>query len=55
MWYSQESYPEAMESLDPDVRNKAIEIGNTLLSEWMDEDKAIPLAIDRAKSLVASK
>lgn len=41
-------YPESMKNLDDEVRNKAIDILNELMQTY-DEDRAIPIAIARAK------
>ncbi len=43
------SYPTSMKNLPPLVREKAIEIANTLLTEGMDEGMAIRVAIAKAK------
>ena len=44
-WY----YPAAMKHLSPSVRMKAIEIGNALLAEGMEEGRAIRIAIAKGK------
>jgi uncharacterized protein YdaT len=41
-----------MRNLDQAVREKAIEIGNALLDEGVDEGKAIRIAIAKAKEWV---
>jgi len=42
-------FPAAMRRLDPEVRDKAIEIANALLGEGHDEGFAIRVAIAKAK------
>jgi uncharacterized protein YdaT len=42
-------YPSSMKNLSPPVRDKAIEIANSLLAEGMDEGMAIRVAIAKAK------
>jgi len=42
-------YPTSMKNLPPLVREKAMEIANALLSEGMEEGKAIRVAIAKAK------
>lgn len=49
MPWDEQSYPPAMEHLDPLVRRKAIEIANALLDEGHDDGFAIRVAIARAK------
>lgn len=56
MPWTKNDYPVSMKNLDPDVRNKAIEIANALLTEeHYEEGKAIPIAIDKAKEYVANR
>jgi uncharacterized protein YdaT len=55
MPWTKNDYPVSMKNLDPDVREKAIEIANALITEEHYEDgKAIPIAIDKAKEYVAN-
>lgn len=50
MPWTPQDYPAAMKSLTPEVRNKAIEIANSLLEkEGYPEERAIPIAIDTAE------
>jgi len=42
-------FPPSMEHLPARLRRKAIEIGNALLEEGMEEGKAIRIAIAKAK------
>lgn len=50
MPWTKNDYPSSMKHLSASVRNKAIEIGNTLVDdEHMEEGKAIPIAISQAK------
>lgn len=53
MPWSKNDYPDSWNNLDPDVRNKAIEIGNALLREQnYDESRVIAIATDKAKQSV---
>lgn len=52
MPWSKNDYPAAMKNLDPEVRDKAIEIANALLEEGYEDGRAIPIAIDKAKETV---
>ncbi len=47
-------YPPSMAHLPARVRKKAIEIGNALLVEGMEEGKAIRIAIAKAKEWASS-
>lgn len=49
MPWNESYYPVAMRHLDPLTRMKAIEIGNALLAEGMEEGKAIRIAIAKGK------
>lgn len=50
MPWTENNYPSSMKNLTPEVRNKAIEIANSLLEkEGYPEDRAIPIAIDTAE------
>ena len=42
-------YPDSMKHLPEDAREKAIEIANALLEDGMEEDRAIRIAIAKAK------
>jgi uncharacterized protein YdaT len=54
MPWTKTDYPNSMKNLPEEVRNKAIEIGNALLSEnKMDEGIIIATAISRAKDWAA--
>jgi uncharacterized protein YdaT len=48
-------FPIAMKYLNVDVREKAIDIGNALMDEDMEEGIAIATAISRAKDWAANK
>jgi len=51
--WTENDYPASMKNLDPDVREKAIEIANALVQEEHYHDgKAIPIAIDKAREYV---
>ncbi|WP_286181225.1 hypothetical protein [Bacillus sp. ISL-37] len=53
MPWTKNDYPSSMKNLDPDVREKAIEIANALVEEeHYDDGKAIPIAIDKAREFV---
>ena len=47
-------YPPSMGQLPARVRTKAIEIGNALLEEGMEEGRAIRIAIAKAKAWARS-
>lgn len=49
MPWTKDDYPASMKNLDPDVREKAIEIANAVLEEDKDEGKAIAIGIDKAR------
>lgn len=50
MPWTKNDYPDSMKNLPKDVREKAIEVANSLVEkENMPEGKAIPIAIDTAK------
>src|SRR6056297_1420014 len=56
MPYTKKNYPNTMKNLSSDVREKAIEILNTLLEEKkMDESIAIPTSISRAKDWASNR
>ena len=42
-------FPSSMKNLPPIVREKAVEIANALLSEGMEEGKAIRIAVAKAR------
>ncbi|RDI36944.1 DUF2188 domain-containing protein [Falsibacillus pallidus] len=50
MSWSKNDYPDSFKNLTIDTKSKAIEIGNALLDEGYEEERAIPIAIDRARS-----
>ncbi|MCK9270784.1 MAG: hypothetical protein WC271_10280 [Bacteroidales bacterium] len=50
MPWTKNDYPDSMKNLGKKVRDKAIEIANALVEEEkMDEGRAIPIAISKAK------
>ena len=50
MPWNRNDFPDSMKSLNPVVRDKAIDIANTLLEEeGYEEDRAIPIAIAQAE------
>jgi len=53
MTWTKTDYPIAMENLDHHVREKAIEIANTLVEkEHINEGMSIPIAISKAKEWI---
>ena len=55
MPWSKNDYPASMKNLDPDVREKAIEIANALLRENYEEGRAISIATAQAHEYVEGK
>jgi uncharacterized protein YdaT len=51
MPWNSNDYPDAMKNLDKEVREKAIEVANSLLEDGYDEGRAIPIAIDEAEKI----
>jgi uncharacterized protein YdaT len=49
MPWSSDQYPDSMKNLDRRIRNKAIEIANSLLEEGYEEGRAISIATAQAK------
>ena len=54
MPWNEKDYPVSMKNLDKDVRSKAIEIANALLDEGYEKGRAIPIAVDQAKTYTAN-
>lgn len=52
MPWSKNDYPDSMKNLEPDVREKAIEIANALLRDDTDEGRAIAIATAQARKAV---
>lgn len=52
MPWSKSDYPDSFKNLEPDVRNKAIEIANALLREGTEEGRAISIATAKAREYV---
>lgn len=52
MPWSKNDYPASMKNLEPDVREKAIEIANALLRDDTDEGRAIAIATAQARKAV---
>ncbi|MCM3744933.1 hypothetical protein M3193_12345 [Sporosarcina luteola] len=52
MPWTTNNYPDSFKNLEPDVRNKAIEIANALLREGNDEGKSISIATAKAREYV---
>lgn len=56
MAYKKENFPTSMKNLLPEIREKAIEILNTLVDEKeMELNMAIPTAISRAKDWATNR
>ena len=56
MPWNKKNYPRSLKNFTPEVRDKAIEIGNALLAEGnLDEGIAIATAISRAKDWAANR
>jgi uncharacterized protein YdaT len=49
MPWTKQNYPDSMKNFMAPVRNKAIEIANSLLKEGYDESRAISIGIATAK------
>lgn len=49
MPWTKKAYPDAMKNMENKTREKAIEIGNALLEEGYEENRAIAIAIKKAK------
>lgn len=49
MPWDTEDYPPSWKNLDASVRAKAIEVGNALLADGMEEGRAIPIALSQAR------
>lgn len=52
MRWTRQSYPTQFKELSPQVRDKAIEIGNDLMSRGNEERKVIPVAYEIAKDWI---
>ncbi|SIT88909.1 DUF2188 domain-containing protein [Edaphobacillus lindanitolerans] len=52
MPWTEHDYPDSMKNMDKDVRSKAIEIANALLREGYPDERAIPIAMDKARDYV---
>ena len=52
MPWNNNDYPDSFKNLEPDVREKAIEIANALLREGNDEGRAISIATAKAREFV---
>ncbi len=49
MPWNHKNYPESMKNLTAEVRDKAVEIANSLLEKGYDEGKAIAIATAKAE------
>ncbi len=52
MPWSKNDYPDSMKNLEPQVREKAIEIANALLRDNYEEGRAIAIATSQARKAV---
>ncbi|MEI4769753.1 hypothetical protein WAX74_08835 [Psychrobacillus sp. FJAT-51614] len=52
MPWNKKDYPDSMKNLDPEVREKAIEIANALLRDDKDEGRAIAIATAQARKAI---
>jgi uncharacterized protein YdaT len=52
MPWTKNDFPDSFKNLEPDVRNKGIEIANALLREGNDEGRAISIATAKAREYV---
>ncbi len=55
MPWSKDDYPGSWKNVPKKVRDKAIEIGNALKKDGMDDDKAIPTALSKAREFYKKK
>lgn len=49
MPWTKKDYPNSFKNLGEEIRLKAIDIGNAMIKDGYDEDRAIPIAISKAK------
>lgn len=49
MPWNENNYPASLKNLTPDIRKKAIEIANALIEEQYSEERAISIAISKAR------
>lgn len=52
MPWNKQDYPDSFKNLDEPVKEKAIEIANALVRDGYEDDRAIPIAMDRAREYV---
>ncbi|MCM3491060.1 DUF2188 domain-containing protein [Alkalihalophilus marmarensis] len=55
MPWNKNDYPDSMKNLNKEVREKAIEIANSLVEDGYEEGRAIPIAIDEAEKIGNTK
>lgn len=55
MPWSKTDYPNTFKNVNEDVRNKAIEIGNALLREGYEEERAIAIGLSQARETIEGK
>lgn len=49
MPWTYDNYPDSMKNMDPETREKAIDIANALLDDDMEEGRAIAIGIKKAR------
>jgi uncharacterized protein YdaT len=52
MPFTEDAYPQSWKNVAAPVRDKAIEIANALLADDMPEQRAIPIALSKAREAV---
>lgn len=52
MPWTRNDFPDSFKNLEPDIRNKAIDIANALLREGNEEGRAISIATAKARDYV---
>ena len=50
MLWTKNNYPDSMKDLEEPIRNKAIEIANSLFKDGYDQPRSIAIAICQAKN-----
>lgn len=55
MPWNKKDYPNSWKNEPKKIRDKAIEIGNALKKEGMEDDKAIPTALTKAREFYKNK
>lgn len=55
MNWTKDNYPDSMNKLEESIRNKAIEIANSLLKDDYEEPRAIAMAITQAQAWASKR